>query len=940
MPQPVATAARQALSGVEVPWHGLKDAPVLVVGEAPGVQEARERRPFVGESGRLMRAEFERAGLDPEHDVRWGNAYPSLPDTPGGKFWTGKERALRLAGAAGWRARELAGSRHSLVLLTGSVALQALSSGLWTSVEDVAGAWLSLDTGWEMRQALGESAPTPLVGALRHPASVLRDPLQSYRGALMVWLSRYLRGLECRDPKLESVCFRPLTDDADLRLGEPLVFDTEYTLHCRSCRLRLDPDKLPELCPACAKPVHASELRHVPWVVGIAALERPDVVYQAGTLNGMTVADIQRVRLLLGSAQQVIAHNLPADLRALDEIRITLPDRVALYDTMQAGAILQPDLDKNLSEMVRFWCAGVQPWKQLAGEHGLLYNAFDVMWTARLARAQQLELAADPVLTRLVARQHTIIERIESMSREGMCVDRERYEHLRRHHARWITRLTGYVRRLVEPETTPVAAAIAESAVRVVAGLRSAEEVLREEWAATRTCACATRLRSRSKKCDDCARAWDGFLAARVEIRKKRDAAARYRATAERRHTLDPDNDFDIRWLMFTVWALKPLRRYRTPTGLPQVDVRALEEYMSGELTAQQSRVLQLVIRVRQLTKALSTFLTLELDAENHIHPQIKMHGTATGRPSSGGDPDAEDDAAGAWDSFNAFNIPVPYRAIYVPRPGYTFVGGDFSDLEGRLVALLSADKSLLEWYAAGIPPHGMRAHLAFPALVPRPDKKLAKKAIVYATGGYRLDAWFVAKRLGHGGHYGMGVEEAAAQMRMPPNVARPIYERIWKHHAGIRRWQQQVGDLVWGRTDTDPLTGFTRYLSPAARMLRTAFGRRRFYFGRRKEGIKKALAQDPQSLGADIWYTTLGRIAQPRSSLLLPPWDGRVVTGTYDSFLCEILTEQAPEFAHWLATTAAQEITELRALPGARSMRPCFPMEVRIGRSYKEVTE
>ena len=39
---------------IQVPGEGAKDAKLVIVGEAPGAEEARQRRPFVGASGNLL----------------------------------------------------------------------------------------------------------------------------------------------------------------------------------------------------------------------------------------------------------------------------------------------------------------------------------------------------------------------------------------------------------------------------------------------------------------------------------------------------------------------------------------------------------------------------------------------------------------------------------------------------------------------------------------------------------------------------------------------------------------------------------------------------------------------------------------------------------------------------------------------------------------------
>lgn len=55
--------ARLARGRRMVPGHGPLDAPLMVVGEAPGEQEEKQGRPMVGPSGKLLRKIFEAADL-------------------------------------------------------------------------------------------------------------------------------------------------------------------------------------------------------------------------------------------------------------------------------------------------------------------------------------------------------------------------------------------------------------------------------------------------------------------------------------------------------------------------------------------------------------------------------------------------------------------------------------------------------------------------------------------------------------------------------------------------------------------------------------------------------------------------------------------------------------------------------------------------------------
>jgi len=48
-----------------VPGEGAATAEIVFIGEAPGMQEAIERRPFVGRSGQFLRQTLNEVGLDP-----------------------------------------------------------------------------------------------------------------------------------------------------------------------------------------------------------------------------------------------------------------------------------------------------------------------------------------------------------------------------------------------------------------------------------------------------------------------------------------------------------------------------------------------------------------------------------------------------------------------------------------------------------------------------------------------------------------------------------------------------------------------------------------------------------------------------------------------------------------------------------------------------------
>lgn len=52
--------------GIAVPGEGNPDAEIMFVGEAPGSNEAREGRPFIGRSGKFLRQQIAAIGLKDE----------------------------------------------------------------------------------------------------------------------------------------------------------------------------------------------------------------------------------------------------------------------------------------------------------------------------------------------------------------------------------------------------------------------------------------------------------------------------------------------------------------------------------------------------------------------------------------------------------------------------------------------------------------------------------------------------------------------------------------------------------------------------------------------------------------------------------------------------------------------------------------------------------
>lgn len=66
-------------TGIAVPGEGNPDADIVFIGEAPGREEAKTGRPFIGRSGKLLRSLIREIGLK-EEDVYITSPVKYLPD--------------------------------------------------------------------------------------------------------------------------------------------------------------------------------------------------------------------------------------------------------------------------------------------------------------------------------------------------------------------------------------------------------------------------------------------------------------------------------------------------------------------------------------------------------------------------------------------------------------------------------------------------------------------------------------------------------------------------------------------------------------------------------------------------------------------------------------------------------------------------------------------
>ena len=150
--------------------------------------------------------------------------------------------------------------------------------------------------------------------------------------------------------------------------------------------------------------------------------------------------------------------------------------------------------------------------------------------------------------------------------------------------------------------------------------------------------------------------------------------------------------------------------------------------------------VISLILQYRQLTKLKSTYadgLATYVEGDGRIHGKFNQTIAATGRLSS--------------TEPNLQNIPIrmelgrKIRKVFIPEEGFLFLDADYSQIELRLLAHMSADERLVEAYKQAQDIHRLTAsqvfHTPFDEVTSaqRSNAKAVNFGIVYGISSFSL---------------------------------------------------------------------------------------------------------------------------------------------------------------------------------------------------------
>jgi DNA polymerase len=140
-------------------YRGNPRAKLMIIGEAPGTEEDRQGKPFVGRSGQLLDQILHSVQLDPEQDVFITNAVFRLPPGDDGKPLR-KPTSDEIIYYKPYLLEIIRLVDPRVMLLTGNVATESLLER--TGITKLRGQWFEWQGRWAM--------------PIFHPAYLLRNP--------------------------------------------------------------------------------------------------------------------------------------------------------------------------------------------------------------------------------------------------------------------------------------------------------------------------------------------------------------------------------------------------------------------------------------------------------------------------------------------------------------------------------------------------------------------------------------------------------------------------------------------------------------------------------------------------------------------------------------------------------------------------------------------
>jgi DNA polymerase-1 len=212
------------------------------------------------------------------------------------------------------------------------------------------------------------------------------------------------------------------------------------------------------------------------------------------------------------------------------------------------------------------------------------------------------------------------------------------------------------------------------------------------------------------------------------------------------------------------------------------------------------------------------------IGADGRIHTTFNLHGTVTGRLSSS-DPNMQ----------NTPRDNKTVKRLFIPDPGNAWIDVDYSQIELRVIALLSKDPWLMQCYAEGRDLHSEMAEYQYGKAYTKEQRNLAKRANFLLA-------------------YGGSVGKLATSLTISPREAASMHERFFERMSGILPWIEEIKALVSKNHVIETPLGRVRHF-PEIAYARSQMDRETIY--------REAVNNNPQSVASDVTLNALIKLHQ-----------------------------------------------------------------------------
>ncbi len=230
----------------------------------------------------------------------------------------------------------------------------------------------------------------------------------------------------------------------------------------------------------------------------------------------------------------------------------------------------------------------------------------------------------------------------------------------------------------------------------------------------------------------------------------------------------------------------------KSASGSFSTKVSILEEL------AESNPIIKEILAYRELQKLLSTYIDVipkMADDNGRLHAKFLQNGTTTGRFSSQ-DP-------------NLQNLPIKtelgkrIRGGFMAQKGYKLCAFDYSQIELRVIAMLSGDEKMKKIFREGKDIHSGVASFVFGIPIDEVDGEMRRKAKVINFGIiYGMGVSALRKNLS-------GHAEGRAGTR---EEAQKFYDNYFNQFSGVRDYLEEVKKFALKNSFTETLFGRRRY--------------------------------------------------------------------------------------------------------------------------------